>query len=326
MVTMLLVDDSEYVRDLVKVILSEAGHTIIGEATSQDEAIAKYQKLKPDVVLMDIVLEPGINAKTGLDALKEILRLDSQANVIICSGLNEHTLINEAMHNGAKAFITKPIEPEKLLETVIMCSDLSIVTEIANIGAGRAAKILSKLAQQPIQIDLPKLETSLPHLITRLNRAPESPVTAVHMKIQGKNDCDVLVAFEITEAAKISEIMTEKSTSKSKLGFRQSAIKEMGSNTICAFFSAIADFSELLLVPSAPTLVTDSFEAIVEIFLAKMIAAIKTALIFQIRLKRQKGSAEGVLIIIPSPEFEKQLIITGKRWLGTNSTEPLLLH
>jgi chemotaxis protein CheY-P-specific phosphatase CheC len=94
----------------------------------------------------------------------------------------------------------------------------------------------------------------------------------------------------------------------------------MGSNTICAFFSAIADFTEIKLVPSPPTLVTDIFESVVDVFLAKMAITAKTALSFQIRLRGEKKTADGILIIFPSPEFQKQLIAAGKRWL---SPEPV---
>ena len=317
MVTILLADDSDYIKDLLKVILTEAGHRVIGDASNGDEAVAKYKELSPDVALMDIVMEPGITAKTGLDALKEIIKFDPQANVVICSGLDEQMLINKSMRMGAKAFVTKPIEPEKLLETVMMCTDLRIIAEIGNIGTGRAATVLSKLANQPIMIDVAKLETDPPHLIARLNGEPDRVVKAVHMKLQSENDCDSLLVFELSEAEKISDIMTEKCGLKGKRGIQESAIKEMGSNMICAFFGAVADFSELALVPSAPTMVTDSFEAVVDVFLAKMAVAAKSALIFQIRLTKEAGSAEGVFIMIPSPKFEKQLIAAGKRWLST---------
>ncbi len=79
LVNILLVDDSEYLRDLLKTFLTNAGHNVVGEAANAEEAIDKYQKLCPEIVLMDIVLEQTETARTGLDALKEILRLDPQA-------------------------------------------------------------------------------------------------------------------------------------------------------------------------------------------------------------------------------------------------------
>jgi chemotaxis protein CheC len=103
----------------------------------------------------------------------------------------------------------------------------------------------------------------------------------------------------------------------------QSAVKEMGSNMICAFFSGIADFSNLTFVPSEPYVIIDSFEAIIDVFLAKQAMTAKSALVFQTLFKREHSSANGFFLIIPSPEFQKQLIEAGKRWLNPEDI-PLL--
>ena len=328
LVSILVVDDSEYIRDLLKTILEQAGHNIVGEAANADKAIKKYQTLHPDIVLMDIVLEPTDSEKTGLDALKEILIYDPSAKVLICSALNEQVLINEAMAAGAKGFIPKPFDPEKLFETILYASDLGIMAEIGNIGAGRAVTTLSKLTNQPIEIDVPKIETAPAHLVSLIKWSPDQPVTTVHMSLQGQNECDILLAFELTEAAKISEIMVEKIHKTDLSKVKNSAIKEMSSITICSFFSAISDFLELKLLPSAPTLVTDSFEATVDAFLAKMTVSTNTAVLFNIRLKKQKSVVNGVLVIFISPEFQRQLINLGKQWLNVEkpSLEPLLTN
>jgi len=315
MVTVLLADDSVYMRNLLKSLLSESEYEVVAEASNGDDAISLYEKVRPDIVLMDIVMDTGQVTRSGLDALEKIVSIDSKAKVIICSGLDQQSLINKSMELGAKAFVTKPIEPEKLFETLATCSDLRILSEMGNIGAGRAATVLSKLAKQPIQIELPKLETGAPHLITRLYGAPDRLVTAVHMRLQTKPDCDALLVFEPTEAIKIADIMTEK-LSHATPEVEESAVKEMGSNMICAFFSAIADFSGLTFVPSEPCVVTDSFESIIDVFLAKQAMTAKAALVFQTLFKREHSSINGFFLIIPSPDFQKQLIEAGKRWLN----------
>ena len=114
MTSILLADDNTYMRTLLKRILEESGYDVIGEASNGDEAIEKYLQLKPEILLLDIVMNEGKIAKTGLDALKKIMKEDPQAKVIICSALDENSLINEAMKAGAKAFVVKPFEPEKL--------------------------------------------------------------------------------------------------------------------------------------------------------------------------------------------------------------------
>jgi len=320
MVTVLLADDSAYMRNLLKSILSGSEYEVVAEASNGDEAIDQYKKFLPDVVLMDIVMDTGRFAKSGLEALEKILSSDPQAKVVICSGLDQQALINKSMKAGAKAFVTKPIEPEKLFETLTMCTDLRILSEMGNMGAGRAATVLSKLAKQPIQIELPKLETGPPHLVTRLYGAPDRTVTAVHMRLQTEPDCDALLVFEPTEALKIAGIMTE-NLKDSTPEMEDSAVKEMGSNMICAFFSAIADFSDLTFVPSEPYVITDSFEAIIDVFLAKQAMTAKSALVFQALFKREHSSANGFFLIIPSPEFQKQLIEAGKKWLSPDDIQ-----
>jgi len=175
---------------------------------------------------------------------------------------------------------------------------------------------------------VPKIETAPAHLVSLIKWSPDQPVTAVHMGLQGKQECDILLAFELSEAAKIAEIMAQKIKKTDLARIQNSAITEMSSITICSFFSAISDFLELKLLPCAPTLVKDSFGATVDAFLAKMTVSAETAVLFNIRLKKEKTQANAMLIIFISPEFQKQLISAGKKWLDTEEPtfEPLLTN
>ncbi len=119
LVNILVVDDSEYIRDLLTKVLLSAGHNVIGEAANAEEAIQKYQTLHPEMVLLDIVLKQTDVAQTGLDALKGILQFDPQAKIVMVSALNQQAVINKSFQLGAKGFIAKPFQPEQLLETVI---------------------------------------------------------------------------------------------------------------------------------------------------------------------------------------------------------------
>jgi len=314
MVSVLIADDSAYMRDLLKRILVESGHEIVGEASNGDEAVEQYQKLKPEVLLLDIVMDEGKIAKNGIDALKRIVSDDPQARVIVCSALDEQNLIDLSMKAGAKAFVAKPFEPEKLLETLVTCTDLNIFTEIGNIGCGHAATVLSKLAREPVQVSLPKLQTGPPHLIARLCGSPDKVVTAVHMRLVTEPSCDCLIVFDPEEAKKIAAIMTNYNSAVSE-EVVLSAVEEMGSIMICAFFSSIANFAELMIVPSKPDVVTDSFEAIIDVFLAKQLITASTALIFNMQFNRKDSSASGFLLMIPSPDFRNQLIEAGKKFV-----------
>jgi DNA-binding NarL/FixJ family response regulator len=138
---------------------------------------------------MDIVLEQGKEAGTGLEALTEIFNEDNQANVIVCSALDEQAVITEAIEKGAKAFIKKPIDPEKLLETVIQCTDLRIIIRIGNMGGERAAAVLSRIAAQPIEVELPKLDARHPQLIPEFREEQERIITVIGMGLLNNPDC-----------------------------------------------------------------------------------------------------------------------------------------
>ncbi|MGD0979544.1 MAG: response regulator [Candidatus Bathyarchaeia archaeon] len=111
-------DDALYTRELLKKIVKETKHEVVAEAATGDEAIDLYRKVKPDLVLLDIVMPAGKSALNGMEALKRILEEDPSANVVICSALEQQVLIEEALRLGAKDFIAKPIMPERILEAL----------------------------------------------------------------------------------------------------------------------------------------------------------------------------------------------------------------
>lgn len=110
----LIVDDAPLVRLTLKNMLEKNGFLIAGEATNGQEAIMNYFQLKPDVVTMDISM-PVMN---GITALKQIINKDPQANVIMVTAVGQEEFIKEAVLNGAKYFIVKPLEEEFVVNTI----------------------------------------------------------------------------------------------------------------------------------------------------------------------------------------------------------------
>ncbi|MEW9110823.1 response regulator [Cytobacillus gottheilii] len=106
----LIADDSMFMRQLLKKAISSDRYTVIGEAANGKEAIKLFKRMSPDIVLLDLTMD-GIN---GMTALKEIRRIDSRANVIICSAMGQSKIIIEALQNGAKDFVVKPFFNELL--------------------------------------------------------------------------------------------------------------------------------------------------------------------------------------------------------------------
>jgi len=113
----LVVDDALFMRRMLSDILKKEGIEICGEAENGKEAIDKYQQLKPDLVTMDIVM-PKVEEIDGIAAVKEIMKVDPQAKIIMVSAMGQHSLVVEAIQAGAKDFVTKPFQPSRVVEAL----------------------------------------------------------------------------------------------------------------------------------------------------------------------------------------------------------------
>ncbi|MDE6168376.1 MAG: response regulator [Acetatifactor sp.] len=114
MAGILVCDDAAFMRMMIKDILGKNGYTVAGEAENGQKAVEKYTELKPDLVLMDITM-PEMD---GIQALKEIRKIDGSAKVIMCSAMGQQAMVIESIQAGAKDFIVKPFQPERVLEAV----------------------------------------------------------------------------------------------------------------------------------------------------------------------------------------------------------------
>lgn len=110
----LICDDAAFMRMMIKDILTKNGYNIAGEAENGLKAVEKYNETKPDLVLMDITM-PEMD---GIQALKKIKEIDPSANIIMCSAMGQQAMVIEAIQSGAKDFIVKPFQAERVLEAV----------------------------------------------------------------------------------------------------------------------------------------------------------------------------------------------------------------
>jgi len=110
----LVVDDAAFMRMMIKDILTKNGYEVCAEAEDGLKAVEKYVKEKPDLVMMDITM-PNMN---GIEAVREIMKIDPAANVVICSAMGQQAMVIEAIQAGAKDFIVKPFQADRVLETV----------------------------------------------------------------------------------------------------------------------------------------------------------------------------------------------------------------
>ncbi len=114
MARILIVDDAKFMRMTLTNILQKGNHQVVGEADNGRMGIELYKELKPDIVTMDITM-PEMN---GLEAVKQIKALDTNAIIIMCSALGQQKLVVEAIESGAKDFIVKPFDENRVLEAV----------------------------------------------------------------------------------------------------------------------------------------------------------------------------------------------------------------
>ena len=110
----LICDDAAFMRMMIKDILTKNGYTVVGEAENGAKAVEKYSELKPDLVLMDITM-PEMD---GIQALKKIKEADPSATVIMCSAMGQQAMVIESIQSGAKDFIVKPFQADRVLEAV----------------------------------------------------------------------------------------------------------------------------------------------------------------------------------------------------------------
>ena len=110
----LICDDAAFMRMMIKDILTKNGYTVVGEAENGAKAVEKYAELKPDIVLMDITM-PEMD---GIQALKKIKEADPSATVIMCSAMGQQAMVIESIQSGAKDFIVKPFQADRVLEAV----------------------------------------------------------------------------------------------------------------------------------------------------------------------------------------------------------------
>jgi two-component system, chemotaxis family, chemotaxis protein CheY len=110
----LIIDDAKFMRMTLKNILEKANHQVIGEGENGIQAVELYRKLQPDLVIMDITMPE----MSGIEAIKAIKNEFPQAKIIICSAMGQHKMVVEAIKAGAKDFIVKPFDENRLLEAV----------------------------------------------------------------------------------------------------------------------------------------------------------------------------------------------------------------
>lgn len=110
----LIVDDSFYMRTMLKNMLTDAGYDVVGEAANGQQARELATETKPDLITLDVILPDN----TGLEVLKDIRQELPEVKIVMCSAVGQEVIVNEALESGASAYIVKPFSEDKVLEIV----------------------------------------------------------------------------------------------------------------------------------------------------------------------------------------------------------------
>lgn len=112
--TVLITDDTAFMRMTLRNVIQKNGFTVVGEASDGEEAVNKYKELRPDLVTMDITM-PKMD---GISAIKEIMKFDSNARIIVCSAMGQKPMVIEALNAGARDFLVKPFDAQRVVEAL----------------------------------------------------------------------------------------------------------------------------------------------------------------------------------------------------------------
>ena len=113
-IRVLIADDALFMRNMIKEVFTGQEFEVVGEAANGVEAVEKFKELSPDITTMDIVMPH----KSGIESVRDIIKLNKDAKIVMCSALGQESLVMEAIEAGAADFIVKPFKPEKVLEIV----------------------------------------------------------------------------------------------------------------------------------------------------------------------------------------------------------------
>lgn len=110
----LITDDTAFMRMTLRNVLVKNGYEIAGEAEDGLQAVEQYMIIKPDLVTMDITM-PNMD---GITAIKKIIEKDADAKIVVVSAMGQKALVIEALNSGAKDFIVKPFQPDRIVEAL----------------------------------------------------------------------------------------------------------------------------------------------------------------------------------------------------------------
>jgi len=200
-------------------------------------------------------------------------------------------------------------------EESVPVSGLDILNEIGSMGAGNAATALSDLIERKISINVPQIHVVSPVRIPDILKFYDLETVVVIEQLSANLDCDILLVFPVGEARKLVRILTEDMMVEEGPD-DYSVIDEVGNIIIGNFLNAISDFTGIPLLPAPPIHIVDLFDAILDVFLARISMEDREAILFDARMKCEDEDIYGAMLMFISKSLQERLIEKGAEWLN----------
>ncbi len=260
----LLVDDSKFMKEVLSDILKES-HQVVGQADSGTEAVRSYLSLKPDVVLMDIVM-PEMD---GIAAVREIRKKDPKAKVIMVTSLGHDIKVKEALSAGAMGYIVKPFKaPDVLKEIEVVLEkdeedveSLTIDTlkELSNIAAGHLSNVISPLAKEDMEISVPEEEiVTVSSASDRISVLGKTMVVGI-VKVGGDVKGSLIVIVPKKGAERLANVAQDTVVDPLLFptGTDKETLKELMGLSSVSYLRTMVEYLGAHLVPANPEISVD---------------------------------------------------------------------
>ena len=297
----LVVDDSAFTRQVVRNVLNGRGYRAVIEAENGEEALKKYEKEKPDVVLLDVIM-PNLH---GSEVLKKIMIMDENAKVIMLSAVGQQKTVRICNKLGSVGYIVKPFDDELLVTSVekalrmkekrkpltkLTTFEEDALREVGHMGAQHAATALSKMVGETVSAKLLAARmTSLADL-PALVGDKETMVSGIYLPVTGDLSGSLLMVFPQKSAFLLVDMMFKKKPGTTKeLGeMDKSALAEAGNILAGNCLTALSHMLGMHLVEHVPDFAHGMVGALIENVAVAFGQKAERALIIQVELRTEE--------------------------------------
>jgi len=297
----LVVDDSAFTRQIVRNVLNGRGYRAVIEAENGEEALKKYEKEKPDVVLLDVIM-PDLH---GTEVLKKIMILDENAKVVMLSAVGQQKTVKICNKLGSVGYVVKPFDDELLVTSVekalrmkekrkqlakLTTFEEDALREVGHMGAQHAATALSKMVEETVSAKLLAARmTSLADLPTLVGDR-ETMVSGIYLPVTGDLSGSLLMVFPQKSAFLLVDMMFKKKLGTTKeLGeMDKSALSEAGNILAGNCLTALSHMLGMHLVEHVPDFAHGMVGALIENVAVAFGQKAERALIIQVELSTEE--------------------------------------